>query len=578
MENRIHSNNSVHACQNCKKDFTIETNDFNFYEKLKVPPPTWCFQCRLKRKLAYLNLRNLYKRKCDNCNEDMLSMYNPTSPYVVFCQKCYNDTREDYLKYGVDYDFSRPFFEQLSDLYKKVPCVNLKQNDTSINCSYSNYVYHIKNAYLSYMVSRSEDIYYSKQVLMGNKFCVDCEVVEENERGYELVSSYKNYNSSFLVDSSECVDSSFLFDCSNCTNCCLSSNLRNKSYVFRNKQLTREEYLKVMEEFPLSSYKIQDEFKKEFQQIALKAIHRYSIIKNSVDCSGNNINNCKNLQYGFNTIKNEDSKYVVFGATTMSGCYDVIFSGINNGNYEIMDTGGNSNMVRFVNGSSANFDCYYILHCKNDKNLFGCVGLTGKSYCILNKQYTKEKYEEMIPKIIEHMNDMPYIDKKSREYRFGEFFPIEFSPFAYNESLAYEEFLMNKNEVETEGYLWIDREKREYKPTMMNKDLPDNINEVDDSILEEIISCPNRGQDETLCTYAYRIVPEELRFYRLAKIPLPRYCPNCRYYQRRKWLNPWNLWLRKCMNKGCQNEFETSYAPDRPEIVYCEDCYKKEVY
>ena len=28
----------------------------------------------------------------------------------------------------------------------------------------------------------------------------------------------------------------------------------------------------------------------------------------------------------------------------------------------------------------------------------------------------------------------------------------------------------------------------------------------------------------------------------------------------------------------CTNEFETSYAPERPEIVYCESCYQKEVY
>ena len=29
--------------------------------------------------------------------------------------------------------------------------------------------------------------------------------------------------------------------------------------------------------------------------------------------------------------------------------------------------------------------------------------LRNKSYCILNKQYTKEEYEELVPKIIEHM-------------------------------------------------------------------------------------------------------------------------------------------------------------------------------
>jgi hypothetical protein len=46
------------------------------------------------------------------------------------------------------------------------------------------------------------------------------------------------------------------------------------------------------------------------------------------------------------------------------------------------------------------------------------------------------------------------------------------------------------------------------------------------------------------------------------------------------------LWHRFCMcekgnheHKGsCKNEFETSYSPERQEIVYCEKCYQKEVY
>jgi hypothetical protein len=45
-------------------------------------------------------------------------------------------------------------------------------------------------------------------------------------------------------------------------------------------------------------------------------------------------------------------------------------------------------------------------------------GITSQSD--LNKEY-----EELIPKIKQHMIDMPYVDKKGNEYRFGEFFPIE---------------------------------------------------------------------------------------------------------------------------------------------------------
>ena len=53
-------------CQNCRGEFTLEPDDFSFYEKIKVPPPTFCFDCRLQRKLAFVNERTLFKRKCDN--------------------------------------------------------------------------------------------------------------------------------------------------------------------------------------------------------------------------------------------------------------------------------------------------------------------------------------------------------------------------------------------------------------------------------------------------------------------------------------------------------------------------------
>ena len=70
------------------------------------------------------------------------------------------------------------------------------------------------------------------------------------------------------------------------------------------------------------------------------------------------------------------------------------------------------------------------------------------------------------------------------------------------------------------------------------------------------------------------------------EIPIPRRCFYCRHKNRIKKTNPFKLWHRKCMcdktnhehQNKCPNEFETSYAPDRPEIVYCEKCYQREVY
>jgi CxxC-x17-CxxC domain-containing protein len=40
--------------------------------------------------------------------------------------------------------------------------------------------------------------------------------------------------------------------------------------------------------------------------------------------------------------------------------------------------------------------------------------------------------------------------------------------------------------------------------------------------------------------------------------------------------NPRKLFTRIC--DKCGKEIQTIYAPERKEIVYCENCYNKEIY
>jgi len=199
-------------------------------------------------------------------------------------------------------------------------------------------------------------------------------------------------------------------------------------------------------------------------------------------------------------------------------------------------------------------------------------------FCIFNKQYKEKEYFEMIEKIKKHMNDVPYMDKNGRIFKYGEFFPYDLSPFGYNETTANDYFPISKSEALEKGYPWKEREKRDYQITKKSEDLPDSILDVKEDILNEVISCPNDGNQMFQCTTAFKIIPNELQFYQQKRLPLPRYCPNCRHYQRLKYRNTMCLYNRKCMKENCQNEFETTYALDRPEIIYCESCYNKEIY
>ena len=70
----MNSQNKV--CQNCKIEFTIEPEDFEFYKKVGVPAPTFCPECRMQRRMAFRNEVNLHKRKDSLTGKINFSMFS----------------------------------------------------------------------------------------------------------------------------------------------------------------------------------------------------------------------------------------------------------------------------------------------------------------------------------------------------------------------------------------------------------------------------------------------------------------------------------------------------------------------
>ena len=563
-------------CQNCKKDFVIESEDFNFYEKIKVPPPTWCFDCRLQRKMIRRNERNLYKIKCANCKKEIISMYDKDTSFSIFCHDCWWSDEWDSLTYGVNPDLNEPFFSQFYKLSLKFPRVALFQTG-NINSQYTNHSDHNKNCYLAFNNGFVEDSMYSKWGIKSKQM-VDCYSVFSSELMYESSDSERCYSCIHAYYSKDCLNSSFIYNCHGCHDCFLSSDLRNKNCVFENKQLTKDEYQKRISELNLQNYKVYSETLKKFRgKILLGTIRKYVFSEKNVNSTGNDIFESKNLKECFHVSKSENCAYSV-DDSEIKDSYDAYESAFN---CELQYDCHACNRLSNGKFCSISYDCHDIFYsdmCHNSHDLFACIGLRNKSYCILNKQYTKEEYEELVPKIIQHMNDMPYVDKKGRVYRYGEFFPPELSPFCYNETIAQEYFPLTEEEALEQGYKWKEKEERNYQIDIKNEDIPNDIKEIEDSIINKVIECEHQGKCNEQCTEAFKIIPDELSFYRRMNLPIPHLCPNCRHYNRLKQRNPLKLWHRKCMKENCINEFETSYAPDRPEIVYCEKCYNQEVY
>ncbi len=548
-ENRI--------CKNCQKDFQIEPEDFGFYEKVKVTPPTWCPDCRQIRRYAWRNERTLYRRNCDLCGKSTVTIYSPNKPHKVYCNECWWGDGWDPADSGRDFDFSRPFFEQFAELQLATPRLALL-NKNSVNSEYTNQAGDNKNVFLSFSAFYDENVMYGTFVFYSRD-CMDCSYIyEKGERLYEVIDSRTSYECQYGIFLKDCSSCFYCYDCRGCNNCFMSSNLRGKSYVFKNKQGTREEYLKKVKEYDLSSFLTREGLKKEFiDMLEQSAIHRYVVSERSINSVGSVISNCKNVINAFDLDNGEDSKNI-YSALYIKDSMDLYHVGLQTELcYELQGC------TRIVNSQFChlcydNMNVMYSDTCQNSQNLFGCVSVKKGEYMIFNKKYSKADYEALKEKIIEHM-------KSTGEY--GEFFPPSMAPVYYNETQGALYEPMTKEEVLAKGWHWEENVPGTFgKETIQASSIPDKIEDVPDTYLQEVFAC-------TTCSKNYNITQNELLFYRKENLPFPRKCPNC-HYKRRFDLRPLRkLWTRTCTCKenhtnhkgACEVEFETCYAHDRPE-------------
>jgi len=360
----------------------------------------------------------------------------------------------------------------------------------------------------------------------------------------------------------------------------------NKSYCIFNKQYSKEEYEEKLKEMNLSERENLEKIRKEFWQHSLDYPRKYANIKNIVDSTGDDLERVRNCHYAFSASEDENVSYSFFVPTGAKDCFDIDHVGLGTSESYELHSGFGNNRIFFSNRIYYSHSVSYSDDVYNSENIFACAGLRKKSYCIFNKKYKKAEYDTLVEKIKKHMDEMPYEDKKGRIFKYGEFFPVEFMPFSYNDSVVCEYFPLTKEEILAKGYKYKEPEIKNYKPTILANQLP-LIKNVDEKVLQEIIQCEHIGRCNHKCTTAFRITQNELNICKILETSLPKLCPNCRHMERIEILNPPKLYGRKCgcsknnhfhSKEECYIEFETTYSINRPEIIYCEKCYQQEVY
>ncbi len=586
------------ACQNCKQNFTIEPDDFAFYEKVKVPPPTFCPQCRFQRRLLWRNQWHLFKKTEARTGKKLFSLFSESDPITIYERDFWWSDSWDPMQYGREYDWSKSFFAQFQELLKTVPFPSRSINDL-VNSDFSMNAGWLKNCYLVFDANRCEDCSYLVDAV-NTKSSLDGLLLNKCELCYASFNLEQCYRAFFSIGCESCHEIAFCRDCVGCSNCFGCVNLRSKSFCIFNTQYSKEEYLQKIKDFNLGSFSSLQGAKNQASNFWLSHPRRYVSSKHNSESNGEYIFHSKNTTRSYRILGGENVKYC-----------QLLQEGPNKDSYDYTAWGNNTELVyessvcgiglRDIKFCWQSFgeirSLQFCVTCGNCSDCFGCVGIRNKQYCILNRQYSKSEYEKMVSRIIEHMNKTPYIDQKGRIYKYGEFFPPELSPFAYNETIAQEYFPVAKTEAQNEGLRWNEEEKSDYRVTREAEHLPDAISQAGDNILNEIIGCEHKGACEEFCSRAFRLTPQELEFYRQNGLPLPRLCFSCRQWERIRMKNTAKLYTRHCGCGGprsknseyqnaamhdhgqshCPNEFETSYAPERPEIVYCEACYNSEV-
>ena len=557
------------TCKLCTSQFIVDTADLAFLEKVSpvfnevtysLPPPSLCPMCRQQRRLAFRNERQLYKRNCDSSGKAMITNTAPDKPYVVYSTEEYWSDARKPLDYGREFDFSRPFFPQYRELQSVAPYLALcvSPDAAEFNCRYVNFAGMNKNCHMIFDSDSNEDCYNSN-VIKHSQQCGDCAYVDSSELCFQCIDCKDCYDLKYSQDCSGCNSSAFLKNCIGCNDCFFCSNLTRKRYHIRNKPYSPEEYRAQVAKFDLGNLQTVEALEKKFEEFKLSYSQKATHSIKTENCLGDYLHSSKNCYHCFNVVDGEDLRYCDSVYHGVKDCMDVCSFGEHIEQvYESGTVGVNSFHILFCFGVvGGNESLLYSEECRESKNCFGSIGLTHDEYCILNKQYSKDDYTALVPKIIEHM-------RETEEW--GEFFPPEISRFDYNETIAQDHYPLTEEVACALGFTWRAKDKRDYQPQQVQ--IPASIVDVGEDICEQLLACRN-------CRKNYKVSKPEFSFYVKQGIPIPVECLDCRHRARLDKRNPMNLWTRECAE--CGVAVSSSYAPSRPEKILCEPCYQESI-
>jgi hypothetical protein len=549
--------NLTKTCIDCKKEFTIDSGDLILYEKVGLKIPEQCFFCRLKQYSAFW-IFGKFRKGISNLSGESLITILPSKPrYPIYKSHEWWSDAWDPMVFGQDYDPARPFFDQLKELQEKVPRPHqVGKNNT--NCDWGDDVWFSKNCYLTRSIFKCENLSYGYRVV-ESKDSLDVAHCFNLENCYECFACHNSFNLNFSENCKDCIDSHFIFDCRNCQNCFMSYNLRNKQYCIRNKQYKKEEYESEIKKIKLDSYKNIEILKQELENILKeKSVHRENFNLKTTNSVGNYLTNCDKCVNVFSYEDSQNCRNQLRGLGNKD-CIDGM------GIFGTTEVSGNNSCVLFSYGvkhstwSSGRYSEYLDI-CDEVEYCFGCIGLRKKKNCILNRQYTKDEYENLKNKIIADM-------EKRGEY--GKFLPYSMGICDYNLSTAIVYFPeVKKEEILEKGGYWSE-EDLSSTDGISSLELPDSISETKPEIISQALICPETK-------YRFNISKAEYEFHKNKNFALPRIHFDLRMLKKARKTAVLKSYPNKCFY--CKKEIMAYYPPEwKYAKIACEECYKQNI-
>ncbi|MFH0806745.1 MAG: hypothetical protein V1885_03420 [Candidatus Brennerbacteria bacterium] len=553
------------TCAWCGEKFQVEKEDIDFYRMLRVPPPTWCPECREKRRFGHLmRMMKFFKRPCSapGHSENVISVIPPAAPHKTFDFSYWHSDAWDAATFGCAYDVAKPFGEQFRALFLDVPHVPLERDPAAVNSDYAVGGTASKNVYFSGMALDCENIFYSYDSRYSHDL-VDCNEVSNSGNCYGAICSAYSERCRFIIGCSHCLDCDFLYECKHCSHCFMSANLRNKSYMFRNEQLSKEEYEERMREIRTGERIQIEALHKEFEDVMARSLRRAVQTVHTTDSVGDSLSECNRCFFAFRSEKVENARYVanVFSAHDLMDTLNNIQT---EQSYEniVIGWGSKNYFSMYLRHSSSMEYCSECLRCAD---CFGCVGLKDKKFHIFNVPHPEDEYWRRVDELKTAM---------LARGEYGEFFPLTLGLFPYQTSNAQKEFPITEKEAQQREIPWYAESSSDISTNLRVRkapaEVPKDIKDVTDGILNDAIACEVSGKP-------FRITKDELAFYRKMELPLPTKHPWERMRERGRWEH--GFWLSPFMCPKCKEQSWSVYNKEeqRRFEIYCESCYLKEV-